>query len=109
MTQKKSRLLHKITFLENLSQNDIVGDRWSEVLEAYAEIKAISSLSVSEISGLNFGQVINQEYFLFYTRLNPKIVKTMRILFQNSLYEIKRVTDEHSRTGMTNIVALKVT
>ena len=108
MTRKTSKLLHKIAFLENLSQNDIENDKWSETFEAFAEIKAISSLSVSEISGLNFGQVINQEYFLFYTRLNPQTTKSMRILFQTNLYEIKRISEEHSRSGMMSIIALKL-
>lgn len=94
--------------MENMAQNDIEADKWSEILEAYAEIKAISSLSIAEISGLSFGQVINQEYFLFYTRMNSQISKSMRILFQGNLYEIKRVSEEHSRSKMMNIIALKI-
>ena len=106
---KRLKLLHKIIFLQNLNSNDLEEPRWSEVLETYAEIKALHSLSVSELEGINFGQVLNQEYFIFYVRFNSNISENMRIMFQGRLYEIKRIVEEYSRSRIIQIIGLRLT
>ena len=82
--------------------------KWEQVEESFAEVKPLCDNRFILLEGMQFGNVITEEYFLFTTRFIKDIDKTVRISFHNQIFEIKRIIDEDSKGRMLGIVALKV-
>ena len=60
------------------------------------------------LEGIQFGNIITEEYFLFKIRFIKELDNTMRISFHNQIFEIKRIIDEDSKGRLLSIVALKI-
>ena len=103
-----SQMVHKIIFLKNIANSEIDQPKWEQVTESFAEVKPLCDNRFILLEGMQFGNVITEEYFLFTTRFIKDLDKTMRISFHNQIFEIKRIIDEDSKGRMLGIVALKV-
>lgn len=103
-----SKLVHKITFLENITKSEIKEAIWKEVQTSFAEVKPVCDNRFISLEGLAFGNVITEEYFLFKTRFIKGIHREMRISYEERIFEIKRIINEGERTRMLNIVGLEV-
>jgi len=103
-----SKLVHKIVFLENRAANAIDDPVWQEVCASFAEVKPICDNRFVSLEGVEFGNLITEEYFLFRTRFIKNLNKGMRILFHGRNFEIKRIIDQDEKGRMLNIVALEV-
>lgn len=99
---------HKIIFLRNSSNSEIEESKWEVVLETFAEIRPVCDNRFILLEGMQFGNVITEEYFLFKTRFIKDIDKSMRINFHDQIFEIKRIIDEDAKGRMLSIVALKI-
>nr|MBA2628811.1 phage head closure protein [Rickettsiaceae bacterium] len=60
------------------------------------------------LEGIQFGNVITEEYFLFKIRFIKGVNNTMRISFHNQIFEIKKIIDEDSKARILTIIALKI-
>ena len=103
-----SKLVHKITFLENITKSEIKEAIWKEVQTSFAEVKPVCDNRFISLEGLAFGNVITEEYFLFKTRFIKGIHREMRISYEERIFEIKRIINEGERTRMLNIVGLEI-
>ncbi len=105
---KVLKFFHKVEILENMAKLEIETADWQKKYEIYVDIKPIYETSLTEISGMNFGHILSEEYYLFTTRFNKDINNKMRIKFGNKLYEIKRVINEKIRNKTLKIIALQI-
>lgn len=103
-----NKFTHRIDFLQNMATHSIEEGIWKLVFHSYADIVPICEAKAGEIAGLGFGNVISEEFFLFRTRFYPKINKTQRIIFDNEIYEIKRIVNLRDSRRSLNIVAFKI-
>ena len=103
-----SQMVHKIIFLKNIANSEIDEPNWQQVTESFAQVKPVCDNRFILLEGMQFGNVITEEYFLFTTRFITDIDKTMRISFHDQFFEIKRIVDEDSKGRMLRIVALKI-
>ena len=92
-----SKLIHKITFLKNLSTDEISEAKWEEFQVSFAEVKPVCDNRFVSLEGLSFGNVITEEYFLFRTRFIKNINIEMRISFHGKLFEVKRIINEEEK------------
>ena len=107
-TINSAKFIHQITFLENLAKNDIDKDNWSEKFTSFAEIKPICDNRYIYSEGINFGNVVSEEYFSFRIRYVKDINSDMRIKFRQKLYGIKRILDADARGRVLNIIGLEI-
>ncbi|GAB4164487.1 MAG: hypothetical protein Tsb006_4090 [Rickettsiaceae bacterium] len=103
-----AKLSHKIVFLVNTAQSEIETPDWQPVIETFAEVKPACNNRFISLEGMQFGNVITEEYFLFKIRYMPEIHKDMRINFQGKIFEIKRIVEEGMRGHLLNIIALEI-
>ena len=103
-----SKLVHKITFLENITKSTIKEAVWKEVQTSFAEIKTMCDNRFVSLEGVAFGNVVTEEYFLFKTRFIKDIHSEMRISFKKRVFEIKRIIDESERGRMLSIIGLEI-
>ena len=103
-----SKLVHKITFLENKANSAIEEENWEEILKSFAEIKPVCDGRVVSLEGIDFGNIITEEYFVFRTRFIKGINRQMRIDFKGRIFEIKRIINEEERSRMLSIIGLEV-
>lgn len=102
------KFTHRINFLQNIATHAIENDNWQFMFYSYADVVPICEARAGEVAGLNFGNVITEEYFLFRTRFHPDINKNHRISFDNELYEIKRIVNLRDSQRSMNIIAFKI-
>ena len=103
-----ARLMHKITFVENITQSNIKKPNWRKCRTSFAEIKPVCDNRVLFLEGLKFGNIMSEKYFIFKIRLLRDINSTMRIYFQKRIFEIKRMIDQDERGRVLNIIALEI-
>jgi head-tail adaptor len=103
-----SKMSHKIIFLKNIVESEIEEPKWIQVIETFAEVKPVCDNRFILLEGMQFGNIITEEYFLFKTRFIRGLDKTMRISFHDQIFEIKRIIDEDSKGRMLSTVALKI-
>jgi SPP1 family predicted phage head-tail adaptor len=103
-----SQMVHKIIFLKNITNSEIDTPKWQQVIETFAQVKLVCDNRFIFLEGIQFGNVITEEYFLFTIRFIKGIDNTMRISFHNQIFEIKRIIDPDAKGRMLNIVALKI-
>jgi len=101
-----SRMNQRITFLENHTAIDEIGNhtsQWDEVYSCWASVTIKSSAETTntgvtrEIQSLSFG--VRQCAFL--RCVNPT---THKILFRGSVYDIKSVTPDYLKNDYLTIV-----
>ena len=110
-TYKKSlisRLIHNVKFLENITEAESEEPVWQEKFSCFAEIMPLSDCKYMQIEGLNFGNFITEEYYLFRIRHITGLNKNLRISFRGRLYSIKRIINVHERDRMLNIIAHEI-
>lgn len=103
-----NKLVHKIKILKNQSASAIIEPNWSLVFEVYASVNAIVDKRYILLEGISFGNVIGEEYYSFRTRYMKGITTDMRIFFNESSFDIKRIMNEKHKNRWLNIIALKV-
>jgi SPP1 family predicted phage head-tail adaptor len=103
-----SRLAHNITFLENITESEIGEAVWQDKYNCFAEIIPLSECQYMNIEGLNFGNLITEEYYLFKIRYIEGLTKKMRISSRGRLYTIKRLVNLSGRDRMLNIIAHEI-
>lgn len=103
-----AKLVHKISFLKKLSNNPTEDLEWIEDKTTYAEIKHASDNRFFAIENISFGSVISEKYFLFSMRFIKDINCSMRIRFNDRIFEIKRIIDKDERGRILTIVALEI-
>jgi hypothetical protein len=60
------------------------------------------------IEGLNFGNLITEDYYLFKIRYMDGLTKALRISFRRKLYSIKRIINIGEKNRFLNIIALEI-
>ena len=103
-----SRMVHKITFLKNTAASEIDEPTWNAFIETYADVKPVCDNRFILLEGMQFGNIITEEYFWFKTRFIFELDKHLRIRFNDQIFEIKRIIDEDSKNRMLTIIALKI-
>jgi SPP1 family predicted phage head-tail adaptor len=103
-----SQMVHKIIFLKNITKSEIDPPKWQQVIETFAQVKPVCDNRFAFLEGIQFGNIITEEYFLFKIRFIKELDNTMRISFHNQIFEIKRIIDEDSKGRLLSIVALKI-
>jgi len=103
-----SRLVHNITFLENLAESASEDQDWREKYNCFAEISPLTDCKYISIEGMSFGNLITEEYYLFKIRYIEGVSKNSRISFRNKLYAIKRIINIKERDKILNIIAHEI-
>lgn len=105
---ENSKLIHKVTFLENVANFETEELVWKEKIHTFAEIKAICDNKFLEMEGVSFGHLITEAYFHFTIRYIRGINPDMRILFHGRNFDIKRIIDIEERGRVLSIIALEI-
>jgi SPP1 family predicted phage head-tail adaptor len=112
MTKKKktfiTKLAHNINFLENVADSPSVDQVWQEKYNCFAEIIPLSDCKYMSLEGMNFGNLITEEYYLFKIRYMDGLTKALRISFRRKLYLIKRIINIGEKNRFLNIIALEI-
>lgn len=103
-----AKFAHKISILENKAASEIEPANWQNFIYCFAEVKPICNSRFSSIEGMDFGDIITEEYFQFKMRYVNGITKEMRIEFHDKIFEIKRIIDDQEKGRMLNIIGLEV-
>lgn len=103
-----SRLTHYINFLENTSLVAMEEENWQIKLSCYAEITSLSDAKYGILEGMDFGNFITEEYYLFRIRYLEGVGRKMRIGFKNKQYAIKRIVNVNQRDKILNIIAQEI-
>jgi hypothetical protein len=103
-----SRLVHNITFLENLAESASEDQDWREKYNCFAEISPLTDCKYISIEGMSFGNLITEEYYLFKIRYIEGVGKILRISFRNKIYSIKRIINIKERDKILNIIAHEI-
>ncbi len=101
-------LKHQITFLENITTNELQEEEWREKCQTFAEIKPLFDSKVGSIETFDFGHVVTEGFFMFKIRALQGISNKMRIKFKERLFEIKRIVDIAEQGRMLQIIALEI-
>jgi head-tail adaptor len=102
-----SNLNHQITFLENITNNDLIPEKWIEKTKSFAEITPLYPNRFESIEGFDFAHVMTEGFFLFKIRFTKGIVPKMRILFKDRNFEIKRIINIKEQDRILQIIALE--
>jgi SPP1 family predicted phage head-tail adaptor len=105
---ESSRLIHKVTFLENVANFETEELVWREKIHTFAEIKAVCDNKFLEMEGVSFGHLITEGYFTFTVRYIRGITADMRILFHGRNFDIKRIIDIEEKARVLSIIALEI-
>ena len=103
-----SRLVHNISFLENLAESASEDHDWREKYNCFAEISPLTDCKYLSIEGISFGNLITEEYYLFKIRYVEGLNKTFRISFRNKLYSIKRIINIKETDKILSIIAHEI-
>ena len=103
-----TRLTHNINFLENVADSSSADPVWQEKYNCFAEIIPLSDCKYMSIEGMNFGNLITEEYYLFKIRYMDGLTKALRISFRSKLYSIKRIINIGEKNRFLNIIALEI-
>jgi SPP1 family predicted phage head-tail adaptor len=103
-----AKLVHNITFLENVAESVSEDQLWQEKYNCFAEIMPLSDYKYMSIEGLSFGNFITEEYYLFKIRYIDGLTKDLRISFRRKLYSIKRIINVGERDRILNIIAQEI-
>lgn len=103
-----SQLVHHVTFLENVTASEAEDPVWNEKVSCFAEILPLSECGYMSIEGLNFGNFITEEYYLFKIRYISGLNKALRISFGTKLYSIKRIINVRQKDRLLNIIAHEI-
>lgn len=60
------------------------------------------------LEGMNFGNLITEEYYLFKIRYMDGLSKALRISFRRKLYSIKRIINIGEKDRFLNIIGLEI-
>ena len=102
-----ARLAHNINFLENVAEAT-ADSVWQEKYNCFAEIIPLSDCKYMLIEGMNIGNLITEEYYLFKIRYMDGLTKALRISFRRKLYSIKRIINIGEKNRFLNIIALEI-
>jgi len=102
------RLVHHISFLENTAESEVADPIWNEKFSCFAEVTPLSECNYMSIEGLNFGNFITEEYYLFRIRYMDGLNKTLQISFAGKLYSIKRIINIKQRSKLLNIITHEI-
>ena len=112
MTKNKktfiAKLAHNINFLENVADSPSADPVWQEKYNCFAEIIPLSECKYMSLEGMNFGNLITEEYYLFKIRYMDGLSKALRISFLRQLYSIKRIINIGEKNRFLNIIGLKI-
>lgn len=103
-----SRLTHYVTFLENTTQSRSADPVWEEKFKCFAEILPLNDCQYTVLEGLNFGNFITEEYYVFKIRYMRGVSKDLQISFNNKLYSIKRIINIRERNKILNIITQQI-
>ncbi len=103
-----NKLSHKIIFLMNIAESKIAEPKWEKKYDCFAEISPLSDCKYMNLEGLNFGNLITEEYYLFKIRYMKNINKEFRISFQERVYSIKRIINPKEKNRILNIIAHEI-
>ena len=103
-----ARLAHNINFLENVADSSSADPVWQEKYNCFTEIIPLSDCKYMLIEGMNFGNLITEEYYLFKIRYMDGLTKALRISFRRKLYSIKRIINIGEKNRFLNIIALEI-
>lgn len=97
-----------ISFLIKKQTAAFEEDEWEEKFIAFASVKAIYENNLSELEGVNFGNIIMREIYLITTRYRPDILLPMRFKIKSQMFEIKKIINIQEEDKILNIVATKL-
>jgi hypothetical protein len=102
-----SNLKQRIEIYENVILDDL-NDNWVKKQTFFAGIKHITANLIKFFEGVDFGNLINENYLLFSIRFNKDINKSMRILFKGKYFLIKKITNVLEQDKILEIIAMEV-
>ncbi|MFK7974216.1 MAG: head-tail adaptor protein [Rickettsiaceae bacterium] len=103
-----SQLTNKISILRNIEPSEIIEAKWEIFTDTFAAVKPACDNRFTSIENINFGNIISEEYFIFCTRLIKGLNKSMRIKFQDRMFEIRRIINDDTHKNMLKIIALEI-
>ncbi|MDX2050660.1 MAG: hypothetical protein SFT93_05795 [Rickettsiaceae bacterium] len=107
MRQKKSfaaRLRHYIEFIQ-IQDDEVEG---VIVHGAFAEITSLSELGLKEFDDINFGHLLNEEYFVFTTRFINNLSSKIHIRFNNRIFMIRKIISPYQLNHIMKIIAQEI-
>ncbi len=98
-----------IVIQQPILEDDGMGGKiesWKDLSMLSAEAKAL----YEQRPGENFAsmQLMDNSFYRFRIRYNPKITSNMRVVYAEKIFKIKRVTNEEERNVVTVIIGQEV-
>lgn len=100
-------LRHKIEFLHNVGQDDLI-QNWQLKFSTFAKATHLMPNSLKFFEGIEFGNLINQNYMLFCIRFNNQVNKNMRIRLNNKKFLIKKITNVLEQDQFLELIAMEI-
>ena len=105
---KKIRFNKKIIIKKNIIQNELEKAVWEDVITCFANVENLLEMNLKNVEGLDYGHVISEELYLFTIRYSNLLQCGMRIIFEDQIYEIKRINDVAFKKRYNQIIAQKI-
>ena len=100
-------LRHRIEFLDNIEKDDLI-QKWQLRFSTFAKATHLMPNSLKFFEGIEFGNLINQNYMLFCIRFNKEVNKNMRIKLNNKEFLIKKITNILEQDRFLELIAMEI-
>jgi len=100
-------LKQKIHIMENLSTNDLE-ENWHIKGAYFAQVRHLSPSTARFFEGVDFGNLINENYIILRVRFTSEITKNMRIKFKDKSFLIKKMVNVLEQNKLFEIIAMEV-
>jgi head-tail adaptor len=100
--------MHSITFLENIVSREERNEDWQVKMYSFAKVVPLCDNRFLTLEGLNFGNIMSEEYFIFQMRFLKEVRMDMRISYDSHLFEIKRLLNVDGLSRKLHIIALVI-
>ena len=99
-------LRHKVHFYINT--NIIDRDPWELYYSAFADIVALHPQSIGTVENFNFGHIITNSFFIITIRKFKEIKASMRIKFEGTFFEIKKINESFDNRKFLKLIVLEI-
>ena len=100
-------LKQKIHIMENLSTNDLE-ENWQTKGAYFAQVRHLSPSTARFFEGVDFGNLISENYIILRVRFTSEITKNMRIKFKDKSFLIKKMVNVLEQNKLFEIIAMEV-
>ena len=108
MSTLSTILMHRITFMENTSKSELEEENWKPRFTAFAQVKPLYDNKFGSIEKFTFGHLVTEAYFMIKIRFTEKVNSKMRVLFEDRMFEIKRIINVGEKNRIMQLITLEI-